>query len=83
MSLQYGYKDKKKNIEIWSDKKTLDHQEIKYFSNRLTHGMCVPLENNEDIYIDISQCGNFAIKWEIIDSELIDPVEGELHVVVK
>lgn len=83
MSLQYGYKDKKKNIEIWSVKKTLDHQEFKYLSNRLTHRMCIPLKNNEEIYIDISQCGNFAIKWEIIDSELIDPVEGELHVVVK
>lgn len=83
MSLQYGYKDKKENIEIWSAKKTLAHQEFKYFSNRLTHGMCLSLEKKEDIYIDIAQCGNFAIHWMVIDSELIDPVKGELHVVIK
>lgn len=71
------------DIDIWSAKKTLDHHDFKYFSHRLTHNMCLPLENREDIYIDIAQCGNFSIKWKIIDSELIDPVEGELHVVLK
>ena len=83
MSLQYGYKDSTEKIELWSPSKTLDHHNFKYFSHRLTHRMWRPLENKEDIYIDISQCGNFAIKWIIIDSELIDSVEGELHVVVK
>lgn len=83
VSLQYGHQQKKEDIEIWSVKKTLDHQEFKYFSNRLTHRMCLHLDNKEDIYIDIGQCGNFAIKWVIIDSELIDPIQGELHVVIK
>lgn len=82
-SLQYGHQEKMEDIEIWSAKKTLDHHEFKYFSNRLTHGMCLPLDCKEDIYIDLAQCGNFAIQWVIIDSELIDPVKGELHVVIK
>ena len=80
---QYGYKDKTEDIEIWSAKNALDHQEIKYFFHRLTHGMCISLENDEDIYIDLAQCGNFAISWTVIDSELIDSVKGELHVVIK
>lgn len=83
MSMQYGHKDSMEDIELWSPNKMLDHHEFKYFSHRLTHRMCYLLENKEDIYIDIGQCGNFAIRWMVIDSELIDPVEGELHVVIK
>ena len=83
MSLQYGHKDKKEDVEIWSTEKTLDYHEFKYHSHRLTHMMFQNLDNKEDIYIDITQCGSFAINWTVIDSELIDSVKGELHVVIK
>lgn len=83
MFLKYGLKDKTEDIEIWSPDKLLDHHEFKYVSFRLTHMMSHALENKEDIYIDIAQCGNFSINWTIIDSELINSVKGELHVVIK
>ena len=40
-------------------------------------------DRNEDYFIDIATCGKFTIKWSIMDSNLIDPVMGELHVVVE
>lgn len=83
MSLQYGHKDKKEDIEIWAPNKPLDHHEFKYHSHRLTHMMFQNLNSKEEIFIDIAQCGNFAISWTVIDSELIDSVKGELHVVIK
>lgn len=70
--------------ELWDVKKKLDHQELKFFSKRLIHGMKYRIEDrNEDYFIDIAKCGNFTIKWSIMDSNLIDPVKGELHVVVE
>lgn len=70
-------------VDIWDSRKHLDKHEFKYFSRELTHGLHHLLDGKEDIYIDIAQCGNFTIKWRVIDSELIEPVEGELHVIIK
>lgn len=72
-----------KEIELWSPDKALDIREFKFFSNRLTHGMRCRLADSDDLYIDIAQCGNFTISWIIVDSELIEPARGELHVVIK
>lgn len=70
--------------ELWDVKKKLDHQELKFIASRLIHGMKYRMEDrNEDYFIDIATCGNFTIKWSIMDSNLIDPVMGELHVVVE
>lgn len=80
--LDYVPRSSKEDIVLWLPDKTLDNHEFKYLSHRLTHHMCHLLDNKEDIYIDICQCGNFNIKWMVIDSELIDPVEGELHVLI-
>lgn len=79
----YPKRADEKTIELWSIDKPLDNHKIKFFSKRLTHMMRQPLESEEDIYIDIGRCGNFTITWIIVDSELINPVRGELHVVVK
>lgn len=78
----YDYKHKEE-LEIWSPAKALESHEFKYQSHRLTQGLLCPLSSRDDIYIDIAKCGNFTIKWTIIDSELIERVDGELHVVVK
>lgn len=78
----YDYKHKEE-LEIWSPTKALESHEFKYQSHRLTQGLLCPLSSRDDIYIDIAKCGNFTIKWTIIDSELIERVDGELHVVVK
>lgn len=68
---------------MWDVKKRLDYQELKFSSMKLIHGMKYSLEDrNKEYYIDIANCGNFTIKWTIMDSNLVDPVMGELHVVV-
>lgn len=70
--------------DLWDVKKRLDHQELKFSSMRLIHGMKYALENRkEDYFIDIAHCSNFTINWSIMDSNLIEPVIGELHVVIK
>lgn len=70
--------------DLWDAKKKLDHQELKFSSARIIHGMKYALDNRkEDYYIDIAHCNNFTIKWSIMDSNLIEPVSGELHVVIK
>lgn len=71
------------DIEIWDFRKNLEQSEFKYHSSNLLHNMCHLLEMKDDLYIDIATCGNFTIDWKIIDSELIEPVRGQLHVVVK
>lgn len=71
------------DIEIWDARKKLDQSEFKYQSSHLLHTMRHPLEGKNDLYIDIATCGNFTIEWSVIDSELIEPVKGQLHVVVK
>lgn len=70
-------------VDIWNPRKNLDKHEFKFYSSNLTHGLHHLLDGKEDIYIDIAQCGNFTIKWRVIDSELIESVEGELHVIIK
>lgn len=71
------------DIELWDLRKKLEQSEFKYQSTHLLHNMRHPLEGKDDLYIDIATCGNFTIDWTIIDSELIEPVRGQLHVVVK
>lgn len=71
------------DIEIWDARKKLDQSEFKYQSSHLLHTMRQPLDGKDDLYIDIATCGNFTIEWTVIDSELIELVKGQLHVVVK
>lgn len=70
------------DVVIWDVRKKLEQNEFKYQSAHLLHTLRHLLEGKDELYIDITQCGNFAIKWIVIDSELIKPVLGELHVVI-
>ena len=84
MAIINGNNKHYETYELWDVNKRLDHQELKFVSSNLIHGMKCPLEDRkEDYYIDIARCGNFSIKWSVRDSELIEPAEGELHVVIK
>lgn len=71
------------DIEIWDVRKKLEQTEFKFQSAHLLHTMRHPLDGKDDLYIDIATCGNFTIEWTVIDSELIEPVKGQLHVVIK
>ena len=70
-------------MEIWDVHKKIDQTEFKYQSAHLLHTMRHLLDGEDDLYIDIVSCGNFNIEWTVIDSELIEPVKGQLHVVIK
>lgn len=78
-----GPKSETKIIEIWDDEKKRDQQEVKYGLKRLLHNMRRPLNTSDKIYINIAKCGNFTINWTVIDSELIEPVQGKLHVIIR
>ena len=73
----------KEDVVIWDARKKIGQKEFKYQSAHLLHTMRHPLEGKDDIYIDIATCGNFTINWTVIDSELIERVKGQLHVVIK
>lgn len=78
-----GSKSETKKIEIWDDEKKRNQQEVKYGLTRLLHNMRYPLNTSDKIFINIAKCGNFTINWTVIDSALIEPVHGELHVIIK
>ena len=78
-----GPKSEIKRIEIWDDEKKRDKQEVKYGLTRLLHNMRHPLNTSDKIFINIAKCGNFTINWTVIDSALVEPVHGELHVIIK
>ncbi len=71
-----------KDIEIRDIEKPVENHEFKYQSNKLIHNLCEHLSSDNPVYVDIAKCGNFTIKWTVFDSELIEPVYGELHVIV-
>ncbi len=71
-----------KDIEIWDIDKPVENREFKYPSNKLIHNLREHLGSEKPVYVDIAKCGNFTINWTIFDSELIEPVSGELHVII-
>lgn len=79
----YSFGKTYKDIEIWDVDKPIENHELKYPSNKLIHNLCEHLGSKEPVYIDIEQCGNFTIDWTVFDSELIEPVSGELHVIIQ
>ena len=79
----YSYSKTYKDIEIWDVDKPVESHEFKYPSNKLIHNLCEPLGRKEPVYVDIARCGNFTIDWTVFDSKLIEPVSGELHVIIE
>lgn len=78
------YHDKEyEDIEMWDVDKMLDNHKLNYSSSKLVHNLCTKITTKEPIYVDLVQCGNFIVKWTVFDSELIEPVNGELHVIIE
>lgn len=78
------YHNKKyKSIEMWDINKVRDNHKLHYSSSKLVHNLCTKISVKETVYVDLAQCGNFTIKWTVFDSELIEPVNGELHVIIE
>lgn len=79
----YPIGKKRKDFEIWDADMALDTQEFKYSNSKLIHNLCERLNGKDPVYIDIAKCGNFTINWTVFDSKLIEPVSGELHVIIE
>ena len=56
---------------------------FKFKESQLNHKIKLPLDIKDSIYIDTGNCSNFKIKWTIVDSKILSPVEGFLNVIIE
>ena len=70
-------------IDRWDTTKTIQNHELKFQESKLNHHLFMHLNSDNPLYIDTDTCGNFEIKWTIIDSKVSNPLMGKLHVVVE
>ena len=70
-------------IDRWDTTKTIPDHELKFQESKLNHHLLMPLNSDNPLYINTDTCGNFEIKWTIIDSKVSNPLMGKLHVVVE
>ena len=71
----FGYRPP--SIEMWDLDEFFPENELKCKSDPLTHNLHHPIFV---FYVDSALCPNFKMSWVIADSELVDPVKGELNV---
>lgn len=71
----FGYRPP--SIEMWDLDEFFPENELKCKSDPLTHNLHHPIFA---FYIDSALCPNFKMRWIIVDSELVNPVKGELNV---
>jgi hypothetical protein len=62
---------------MWDLDEFFPENELKCKSDPLTHNLHHPIFA---FYVDSALCPNFKMRWIIADSELVDPVKGELNV---
>lgn len=77
------YGKKSQIITLWNIGGYLRKSDLQFRLSELNHNMVQNLTYSDKVYVDVGQCGNFTIDWTIIDSSLPEPVEGQLHVIVK
>lgn len=70
-------------IYCWDTEHPIKKREFKFKYSNLNHGMIRYLDIKNSIYIDTGSCDSFNIRWGIIDSKLIEPIEGILHVIIE
>jgi hypothetical protein len=79
--IPYGYVDSRP--KVWD----LDKPVIAYNHHidrePLPQTLHYEININEGLYIDLMQCGNFAIAYSIVDTTLPEPIEGVLNIVVE
>ena len=64
-------------VEMWDLDEFIQEDELRYEADALTHGL---QSKAFEFYVDAATCGNFNMKWIIVDSALIEPVKGALNV---
>lgn len=49
----------------------------------VNHSVGVLLSDGNDYYINKSSCGNFEVRYRIVDSKLVKPIEGKIYIDVE
>ncbi len=70
-------------IYSWDINDTIKCNKFKFNESRLNHNIKLFLNRKDSIYIDTGNCHNFKIKWVIVDSKIVPPVEGVLNVIIE
>lgn len=75
-----GAEDTRQRNPYWDlSKRANSSYEFNY--DDLNHKIEFPIDLN-DLRFDLRNTSNFKIQYTIIDASLIDPIEGELHVII-
>jgi rRNA-processing protein FCF1 len=70
-------------LYCWDVQKEIEEHEFKFMESKLNHGIRMNLNIENSLYVDTLTCGDFKINWFISDSELVEPVKGELVVTIE
>lgn len=78
---RFGYVDDRP--KMWDLKKSIKERRHHVSRNPLSQTLYDDIEIDDNIYVDLMQCGNFSIDYTIVDTTLPKPVTGVLNVVVE
>lgn len=70
-------------FEIWVLDHPIEQHQLHFTVSAVNHSVAVLLSDGNDYYINKSYCGNFDVRYRIVDSKLIEPIEGKIHVEVE
>lgn len=71
------------NVRIWNLEADVQNRSFSYMTYALNHHVVHTFEEENGLYIDTETCGNFQIKYQIIDSKHPDCIKGVINVVVE
>lgn len=68
---------------IWDFCRPIEQHQLHFKVSAVNHSVGMLLSDGNAYYINKSSCGNFDVKYRIVDSKLIEPIEGKIHVEVE
>ena len=78
--------DKQKSydrFEIWDLDNPIDQHQLHFKVSAVNHSVGVLLSDGNDYYVNMSSCGNFDVSYRIVDSKLVNPLAGKIHVEIE
>lgn len=70
-------------VTCWNPDKVMNIRKFSFFYSKLNHRIIHHLDIKNHIYINIANCPSFRIEWTICDSQLVEPVNGYLDVIIE
>lgn len=78
--------DSQKKFErfaIWDLDHPIEQHQLHFKVSAVNHSVGMLQSDGKTYYINKSSCGKFDVKYRIVDSKLIEPIEGKIHVDVE